>query len=354
MGPRTETLHTMTSMKVRQATPSDRTPWNEFLEETAGGNHYQRFEWMELNRRFLGLTPAGLLAEEGDRIRGLLPLSRIQSRLFGNLLVSMPFVNFGGAVPSAGPVTDHLLQEARRLSESEGCDYLEIRAFEAYEGFLHSDRKVSMTLELPESDEIMWESFSRKHRKNIRRALKNGVQVSVGGAELVSGFYQVMERNWRSLGTPLYQKAYFEGLFEAMPDSHRIFLGRHEGKPVAATLVGHFGPVLEGMWAAQDPRTQSLQSNYVMYWEMIRWACARGLKRFHLGRSTRGSGAAEFKARWNAKAEPLYWNVALGTRKEMPQLNPDNPKFHLAMATWRRLPLPILRIVGPLIARSLP
>lgn len=354
MGPRASEEASRTELQVRRAGASDRDAWNRFLGEAPGGNHYQRFEWMELNQRCLGHVPMGLMAEEGGRALGILPLSRVRSRLFGDLLVSMPFVNFGGPLPATGAVAERLLQEARSISLSEGCDYLEIRSFHAHGGFMHSDRKVSMTIPLQESEDAIWNSFSRKHRKNVRRAEKNEVDVSVGGAEMIAPFYRVMERSWRSLGTPLYRKSYFENLFDAMPDSHWIFLGKHQGKPVAATLVGRFGPVLEGMWAAQDPAWGNLQANYVMYWEMIRWACAQGFEKFHLGRSTRGSGAADFKARWNAVPEPLYWNVALGTREEMPELNPDNPRFRLAMAAWRRLPLPILRVIGPWIAPSLP
>jgi FemAB-related protein (PEP-CTERM system-associated) len=344
----------MSELEIRAATPGDRERWNDFLHGAPGANHYQRFEWLLLNEHSLGHEPFGLVAEIAGSLVGVLPLSRVRTRIFGDILTSMPFVNFGGPAPQTGDVAERLLDEAKVLSESLGCDYLEVRAFTAYPSFMHSDRKVSMTLSLMDNPDFLFDEFSRKHRKNIRRAERNDISVRVGCAELLRPFYKILERSWRAMGTPLYQYAYFEDLFRRMPDSHWIFLAEHNGRPVAGALVGRFGSVLEGMWAAQDPACIALQSNYVLYWEMIRWACSQGLKEFHLGRSTRGSGAQEFKARWLAEPRPLFWNVSLGTQREVPELNPDNPRFRLAMAVWRRLPLPILRHLGPPVARGIP
>ena len=46
--------------------------------------------------------------------------------------------------------------------------------------------------------------------------------------------------------------------------------------------------------------------------------------------------------------------LGLERRQEMPRLNVDNPRYRLAMSAWRKLPLPITQLVGPMIARSIP
>ena len=119
-------------------------------------------------------------------------------------------------------------------------------------------------------------------------------------------------------------------------------------------MNGHFRGTVEGMWSGMDPAGRDLQPNYVLFWEMIKDACERGFSRFHLGRSTEDSGAARFKAKWNAEPERLFWNYHLVRSKEIPALNPDNPKFALAIRTWRRLPMGVTRILGPPLARLLP
>jgi hypothetical protein len=32
----------------------------------------------------------------------------------------------------------------------------------------------------------------------------------------------------------------------------------------------------------------------------------------------------------------------------------NNPKYKLAISAWRRLPLPVTRLIGPPIARAIP
>jgi hypothetical protein len=75
---------------------------------------------------------------------------------------------------------------------------------------------------------------------------------------------------------------------------------------------------------------------------------------FHLGRSTAGSGSEWFKSRWNAEAQQLYWYFHMPDGGAMPELNVDNPKYKLAIAAWRRLPLWLVRKLGPPIARCIP
>ena len=50
----------------------------------------------------------------------------------------------------------------------------------------------------------------------------------------------------------------------------------------------------------------------------------------------------------------LYWHYVLRGRRDVPSLNPNNPKYQLAIKAWRRMPLAMTQTVGPLLARSIP
>ena len=79
----------------------------------------------------------------------------------------------------------------------------------------------------------------------------------------------------------------------------------------------------------------------------------RGLKLFDFGRSKRDTGAFAFKKNWGFEPEPLYYEYHLVKAREVPEINPLNPKYRLLVATWKRLPLPVANALGPLIARNL-
>lgn len=341
-------------MIVRMATEEDREEWTQWLATSPGGSFYHDWGWLDLLESELRHEALPVLAEHRGRIVGVLPLVGIRSWLFGRNLCSMPFVNYGGPVGESAEVEEALARFAVGLANARGPGLLELRSLRSFDGFHCETHKVSMEVSLPDDSEALWASFSSKHRTNIRRVYKDGVLVKSGGKELLNPFYKLMEKSWRALGTPLYSLSFFDGLLSRFPDRTRIFVAFQGTRPVATALNGEAGTTVEGMWAAADPAYRSVQPNYTLYWEMLEDACQRGFKTYHLGRSTAGSGAARFKEKWGATPRQLYWNSLRLHRGSTPELRPENPRFRLAIETWRRLPIPVLRLVGPPIARLIP
>jgi FemAB-related protein (PEP-CTERM system-associated) len=332
-----------------------RAAWDAFVAAN-GGSLYHLYDWKRINERSLGHACEYLAARDASgAIEGILPLVFVKSRLFGRILCSMPFMNYGGPVAASPAAAASLTAHAMERSKSLGADYLELRCPSALETTMPvSLRKVSMTVPLMPDPEALFNSFSQKHRKNIRRAQKNELAVRKGGIDLLDDFFHILELSWRSLGTPMYSKNYFKRLLETFPSNTSVFTCSWKGAPVAVALTGHFNGVVEGMWAGARHELRHLDANYVLYWEMLRDACQGGHKLFHLGRSTSQSGAEQFKSKWNAETHQLYWYFHRPDGGPMPQLNVDNPKFRLAIAAWRKMPLWATRLVGPPVARLIP
>jgi FemAB-related protein (PEP-CTERM system-associated) len=332
-----------------------RAEWDAFVAAN-GGSLYHLFDWKDINERSLGHDCEYLAARDASgAIHGVLPLVFVRSRLFGRILCSMPFMNYGGPVSRSPAAAAALTAQATERAQALGADYLELRCPEALDTTMPvSLRKISMTVPLVPDAEALFNSFSQKHRKNIRRAQKNELTVRKGGIDLLDDFFHILELSWRSLGTPMYSKDYFKRLLETFPANTCVFTCSWKGAPVAVALTGHYNGVVEGMWAGARQELRHLDANYVLYWEMLRDACQAGHKLFHLGRSTSQSGAEQFKSKWNAETHQLYWYFHRPDGGPMPQLNVDNPKFKLAIAAWRKMPLWATRLVGPPVARLIP
>jgi len=343
------------SLIIREATDADRGAWDGFLAGQRAGSFYHLFGWQEVVRRRLGHRTVYLMACDAERVAGVLPLTYVTSRLFGRILCSVPFMNYGGPCAESAAVSSRLVAAAVEKAKELGADYLELRCAARLETDLPvSLRKVSMTIALDPDPEVLWNGFTSKHRKNVRRAAKNGLEVRAGGPELLPDFYAVLERSWRDLGTPLYRRDYFQAILEAFPDATRIYACCHEGRPVSVAFVGFQGGTAEGLWQGGLPQARELDANYVLYWEMIRGICLRGCREFHLGRSTADSGSEWFKSRWNAESKQLYWYFFRPDGGPLPALNVDNPRYRLAIAAWQRLPLWMTRRLGPPLARGIP
>jgi FemAB-related protein (PEP-CTERM system-associated) len=212
-----------------------------------------------------------------------------------------------------------------------------------------------MTLDLASDANEIWNNFNSKHRTNIRRVYKNNIEVRSGHKELLNDFYYVLSESWRSLGTPIYQKDYFLSVLDQFPDNTLIFVCYNKANtPIAAAFNGYYKDTVEGMWAGGIDKYRKLNANYALYWEMIKHACEQGYQSYHLGRSSVNSGGEQFKKKWNARTKQLYWQYYLNKQSALPELNIDNPKYQIAIKTWKILPTKLTTIIGPLVAKSIP
>jgi FemAB-related protein (PEP-CTERM system-associated) len=329
--------------------------WNRYVRETATAGFYHQFEWKSVNETEFQHDTYYLASISCGSIDGILPLALIRSRLFGRILCSLPFVNFCGPSATSPAVEKILLTRAYEIAEEQNVDYLEIRGLHVCDEHLPQSRnKVSMTVRLANDPNDLWYAFASKHRTNIRRVYKSGLHVASGKRELLDPFYDLMCRSWRALGTPIYRKRYFRTILDTFGDQVRIFVAYKDDTPVAAAFNGYCGDTVEGMWAGSLPEHRKLQSNYVLYWEMIKNACEEGFEHFHLGRTSIESGGESFKKKWGADAKQLYWQYYLPDGGTVPQLNVNNPKFNVAIRMWRILPLWVTRVVGPVISKNIP
>ncbi len=336
-------------------TPESRRDWNHYLRESPGANFYQRFEWQELNETHFGHQTFSIAVGE-DRITGVLPLVLVSSRLFGKILCSMPFVNYGGTCADSEDSERALLKQAMALADQHRVDYLELRSIRSScLDLQESTRKVSMTIRLDPDHENIWSGFKSKHRTNIRRVYKHGIQVKSGHLDLLDDFYHVISHSWRDLGTPLYSKRYFKSILDHFgQDEIKIFVVYQGDVPICTAFNGYYKGTVEGMWMGTVLQYRQLQPTYALYWEMIKDSCEMGCEHYHLGRSTVDSTAEAFKKKWNAEQTQLYWQYYLPGGGEMPQLNVDNAKYRLAIDMWKKLPLPVAGLIGPWVSRSIP
>ncbi len=341
-------------MKVSLLDDSRREEWSGYVNTRPEATFYHRVEWKGVMERNFGHPTYYLMAEDGG-LRGILPLVFVNSRLFGSILCSMPFMNFGGVVADNPETEAALLEEASSLVHSLNADYLELRHLERSNAALPvKTHKVSMTVTLDPDPDVIWDSYKSKHRRNIRKAMKSGLSYSTGGAELLDRFYEVLSRGWRELGTPIYARSFFRDILETFGEDVQISVADLGGTPVATAFDGFHAGTVEGMWAYARREYSRIEPNYFLYWKLIERACLRGCRIYHLGRSTAGSTAEFYKRKWNAVSKQLYWEYVLGNGAEMPTLEVSNPKYRLAMAVWRKMPLRATCWLGPYFARSIP
>ena len=106
----------------------DSGEWDRFASRQTGFTHCHLSGWQKVIERVFGHEC--LQFQERDaagRLEGILPLVRVESALFGNYLVSMPFLNYGGplgTIDACRSLTSRAVEEAR----SADTDRMEFRS----------------------------------------------------------------------------------------------------------------------------------------------------------------------------------------------------------------------------------
>ena len=330
--------------------------WDGYVGENQKATGYHLTAWRHVVGRVFGHRTYYLMArDEGGMVRGVLPLVLTKSPMFGCFLTSMAFFNYGGVLADRADVRLALLSAAAETAKDVGAAHIELRQAEPLEtDWPVRSRKVSMRLALPPDYETLLKAFPSKLRSQIRRAQKEGMDVRVGGKELLEDYYRVFARCMRDLGTPVYEKGFFQSIVEIFPKEVRLCVVSLKGMPLASGLLYGFRSRLEIPWAASDKRFSRLAPNMLLYSEVLEFACREGFKEFDFGRSSVDSGTYRFKQQWGAHPRQLYWYYWLAGGQSIPELNPGNPKFKAAISVWQHLPLPVTNLIGPHIVKYLP
>jgi serine/alanine adding enzyme len=296
-----------------------------------------------------------LYAKKDNEIAGILPLVYLKSLLFGKFLISLPYFNYSGIVADQEEIRRRLVEKAIAIAKREDAAHIELRHTTNFElGLPVKTSKVLMVLDLPATSEELWKSFKSKLRSQIQRPQKEGFTVKFGQIDEIDNFYQLFALKMRELGTPVYTKRFFINILTAFPETARICTVYAGDLPIATGFIMGFKKLLQIPWAASRRSHDRFGTNMLLYWHILKFACEQGYTQFDFGRSSPGEGTHKFKQQWGPTEIPCYWNYWLASGNELPQVNPDNPKYRLAIRIWQKLPLAVTKLLGPSIVKFLP
>jgi FemAB-related protein (PEP-CTERM system-associated) len=210
-----------------------------------------------------------------------------------------------------------------------------------------------MVLDLPVSADTLLKSFKSKLRSQIMKPVKEGVKAKIGGIELLDDFYQIFSINMRDLGSPVHSMRLIEEVMQGFGTLSRIIIVHKENKPLACSLVVGFKDTLENPWASALREYSRLSPNMLLYWTMLEYACGEGYRHFDFGRSTPDEGTYQFKEQWGATPQPLNWQTIALNGKSLEEDQSERSGFDRAIEYWKKLPVPVTRVIGPMIRKHI-
>ena len=286
--------------------PDLEAAWRAGLTQVEFPSHYNAPEFF-LDPLRLGRDPFAILAFDGQSVVGVLTGAHWGEQVVcGDM--TRPQICFSTSVNpmAAGDVM------ARALLSNAGSAKLvsvytwsdtPLEAFKRY-GFRVREFEGAVVLDLTQGPDALFKHFEDNRRRNIRFAIKRGVEVfQATSREDVLTYYEIQTR-WRQ--TSRKRIVYSEFPLDRLEQRYRLrgnirlFLARYAGKAIAGSTVRFCpGGLLESANNASLDEFLHLKPNDLLLWRVMEWAWSKGFRCYSLG------GAHPFLRRYGGTVVPI-------------------------------------------------
>jgi FemAB-related protein (PEP-CTERM system-associated) len=327
--------------------------WDSFVASRPEATFFHLSGWRKVVQRAFGHACPYLVARNAGAIGAVMPLTEINSRLFGHFLIGNGFCVGGGPLFASADALSDVLQEAEALGRARKVAYIEARDFAAAPAPWQSKSDLYAGFEGPiaatEDDNL--KQIPRKQRAVVRKARDQGFEIAI--ERQTRPFFDLYARTVRDHGTPVLPRRYFQALLDVFGEDCEILTVRQGGKPISSVLSFFHRDKVLPYYTGSALEARRSGANDMMYWALMRRAIERGASVFDFGRSKVGTGPYSFKSNWGFEPRPITHQYLLIGRDTLPNLNPTNPRYAKLIAAWQRLPLPVANAISPFISRDL-
>jgi peptidoglycan pentaglycine glycine transferase (the first glycine) len=145
----------------------------------------------------------------------------------------------------------------------------------------------TVTIDIRPDEEQILAGMKQKTRYNVRLAQKKGVQVHPSTD--FETFRELMEVTGKRDGFGVHSMTYYQTVHELFHEpaaphepACELLLAEYEGQPLSALMVFACGRRSYYLYGASNDLHRDLMSTYLLQWEAMRWARARGCSEYDL------------------------------------------------------------------------
>lgn len=329
--------------------------WDTYVDAHDDGTFFHRLPWRRVIERAFGHQPQYFYVERAGKLAGVLPSFISGGAPFPKALISVPVGVSGGVLADDDATAAQLRSAARALAEREDLAYVEYKSARARFDDLPTKGNLYFTFrqELFGDRDKQFAAIPRKTRAVLRNSERSGLVANFNRSDL-GAFIDLYAQSLRNLGTPMFPDELFVAALDECDSQCDLLTVREAGRIIGIVMNFYHRDVMLPFFAGAAPEARDVGINNYLYWAMLETGYDRGYRVFDFGRSKADTGAFSFKKNMGMTPIPLQYQYDLVGADEMPQINPNNPKYEKVIATWKRLPVPVTRLVGPFIQRRLP
>jgi hypothetical protein len=324
--------------------------WRAALKQLSGATFYHCEPWIEALRDAYPIKlEVGSLHRDGE-LRAAAVFARSKG-ILSSRLVALPFSDCGEPLAIDDEARAEFLSA---LIASNPGTSIEIRGSAGPEPWKNVDCFGHWTLDLKRPLRELNAGFSRNVRSGIKRALKDNVVLDRGtSAAYLARFFDLQLRSRRRLGIPPQPFKFFATVHEKFSSGGdcEVWFATLDGADQAGLVVLRNGEQLCCKWSARGENGHP-GANHLLVASMLEEYAGKASS-IDFGRcDTRNQGLVRSKSELGCVSRPLpyaFFPTAPGGISSEVLTGPAK----ILSSVWKRLPLPVTRVLGEALYRYL-
>lgn len=151
--------------------------------------------------------------------------------------------------------------------------------------YVSSGKSNEYIVNLKEGPQQLWMNIHHNKRRNIKRALEKGVEISQSHRnEDLKTFYSLLEASAKRREFSPYPHSMFESIWKTYKtELSKVFLAHWKGKIVSGVFVAIHGRTVYALGAGSFPAGWEARPNDLLHWKVMEWASENGYFKYNMG-----------------------------------------------------------------------
>jgi hypothetical protein len=334
--------------------PIDYRGWDDLLDSSQECTFFHTSAWAKVLSETYHYRPVYFMLHDDNGSLVLIPMMEIKSILTGPRGVSLPFTDYCQAIITKKcrfrDIINCIKEYARKCDwksiEIRGGNYPDATAT----SFFYNHR-----LKLTPDTNQMFSRFKDSTKRNIRKAVREGVEVNIFRTiESVKEYCRLHYMTRKKHGVPPQPWSFFKNIYEHVISKNLGFiaLASYDKINIAGAVFFNFKNKSFYKFGASNFKYQHLRANNLIMWEAIKLYAKSGLQSLCFGRTEPdNAGLRRFKNGWAAEEHIInYYTYNLQQDAFVTKI----PLFRNSHCRiFKIVPVPLLKMLGSLLYKHI-
>jgi len=339
---------------IEMLNPIDHQDWNSLLLSNPNSSFFHTSAWAKVLWETYGYRPVYFTFIDGNRLLALIPVMEIRSIITGYRGVSLPFSDYCEPLTTTKFQTQDIIDFIKEYARVHHWKSIESRGGQ-YPGIAPSKSFYRHTLNLTIGTEELFSRFIRHKRKNIRKAIREGVVVSIHQSlEALKEYYRLHCITRKKHGVPPQPFSFFRKIHEHIisQDMGFIALATYNKTNIGGCVFFNFGKKALWKFGASDHAYQHLRPTDILAWEAMKLYVEKGYQSLCFGRtSLSNTELRRYKAGWGTDEQIInYYKYDL---RRGVFVNGESSAVDRYCFILEKMPIPLLRLLGRLLYKHI-